>query len=199
MELAEATKRPRVSKCSLCLTPGHNITTCPLRQSQSSTSGGLVASTSSAIQRPVSDCSSSGHSVALDDEDVDRSDSDASSESDSDASDIDILGQLGPEEYDDDEQEHADDESEQGQEDKNLCPFCDEPLPATPSTKLVDLEATLLAMPNIRTRVGREGAMSLPFPQTAEFCHLHHAERETIPRGISRGWPTVIDFNGLEK
>ncbi|KAH9808619.1 hypothetical protein DFH28DRAFT_835637, partial [Melampsora americana] len=81
----------------------------------------------------------------------------------------------------------------------NLCPFCDERLPDEPSSKLLAMKATLLAMPNIRKGIGRDGAMSLPFTQTADFCHLHHVEHVTIPLGIAQGWPTDIDFDDLER
>lgn len=37
--------------------------------------------------------------------------------------------------------------SAESQEDSELCPFCEEPLPAEPSKKLTALKATLLAMP----------------------------------------------------
>ncbi|KAH9813854.1 hypothetical protein DFH28DRAFT_895888, partial [Melampsora americana] len=81
----------------------------------------------------------------------------------------------------------------------NLCPFCNDPLPLEPSNKLMKLKATLFALPNITQREGHQEAMSLPFPQTAEFCNLHHNEREVIPFGIEQGWPTKIDLGLLER
>ncbi|EGG04326.1 uncharacterized protein MELLADRAFT_89491 [Melampsora larici-populina 98AG31] len=95
-----------------------------------------------------------------------------------------------------------DSESQSGSDTENdeaLCPFCDEEMPANPSDKLLSLRAELLAMPEITQGIGRSGSRSLPFAQTATFCGLHEAERHIIPKGISEGWPTSINFNGLAR
>ncbi|KAH9810602.1 hypothetical protein DFH28DRAFT_1132002 [Melampsora americana] len=85
------------------------------------------------------------------------------------------------------------------EDDDNLCPFCDEPMPLKPSQKLLTEKAILFALPNITKRIGHPNAMSLPFPQTASFCELHHAEKNVIPFGIRKGWPISIDFGLLEQ
>ncbi|KAH9824117.1 hypothetical protein DFH28DRAFT_879628, partial [Melampsora americana] len=90
-------------------------------------------------------------------------------------------------------------DSEDDECDPNLCPFCDDPLPAQPSSRLTTLKSILFALPNIRKQGGHPNAMSLPFPQTASFCALHNAEKHTIPMGICKGWPTSIDWVLLER
>lgn len=77
-------------------------------------------------------------------------------------------------------------------EEQDLFPFCDDPLPPQPLAKLIELKATLLAIPNIMSL-----PVSLPFSisinlhwvsyvavlfceqqftHTAEYCYLHCCE-----------------------
>jgi hypothetical protein len=51
--------------------------------------------------------------------------------------------------------------------DKGLCAFCDEVMPAIPSNKLLSLKAKLMALPNITQGIGRPGARSLPVSKPA--------------------------------
>ncbi|KAH9821818.1 hypothetical protein DFH28DRAFT_882802 [Melampsora americana] len=74
--------------------------------------------------------------------------------------------------------------------DEDLCPYCEDPFPTVFSKRLQTLKATLDALPN---------SMSLTFPQTADFCALHRAERDVIPFGRKEGWPVQIDFRMLDK
>lgn len=162
-ELAEASKRPRVSKCSLCFTAGHNITTCPLRRAHisgpSTSTDGVMASASATSTSAVivEDCSSS----IVDEEEALLADFNDMAKSEK-------YNQLHEEEVAEDSFESASADSfdlcddSEPDDDKDLCPFCDNPLPAAPSAKLTNLLATLLAMPNIRKGIGRAGAMSLP-------------------------------------
>ncbi|KAH9810388.1 hypothetical protein DFH28DRAFT_1184437 [Melampsora americana] len=97
--------------------------------------------------------------------------------------------------YNHDRDEDNNDHTEEDK--KELCPFCDDLLPAQPFSKLSKMKATLLAMPNICQGIGRMGAMSLPFSQTADLCTLHEARCVLIPLGVSKEQLTTINFEGL--
>lgn len=147
-ELAEASKKPRVSKCSLCLTPGHNITTCPKRRAAKNpapAASAIVRSTSPSGIEATSDTSSqpstpTEEALLLDYNDMIEDkyeDEDEVDLKDSDTKDsFDLCHDSSPEDQD---------------EDSDLCPFCNETLPSAPSKRLSDLKALLLAMPNWHT------------------------------------------------
>ncbi|GAA5952028.1 hypothetical protein JCM21900_006227 [Sporobolomyces salmonicolor] len=82
-----------------------------------------------------------------------------------------------------------------------LCPFCDQPLPETPSSRLVSLRKYLLARPHLEKRVSVRNnlAKKLPIAETASFCRMHKDERTVIPEGKARGYPTEIAWNELPK
>ncbi|GAA5911574.1 hypothetical protein JCM5296_005251 [Sporobolomyces johnsonii] len=82
-----------------------------------------------------------------------------------------------------------------------LCPFCDRPLPETPSSRLVSLKKYLLGRPHLEKRasVRNNLAKKLPIAETASFCRMHQDERTVIPEGRARGYPTEIAWNELPK
>ncbi|GAA5862236.1 hypothetical protein JCM1840_001688 [Sporobolomyces johnsonii] len=82
-----------------------------------------------------------------------------------------------------------------------LCPFCDRPLPETPSSRLVSLKKYLLRRPHLEKRasVRNNLAKKLPIAETASFCRMHQDERTVIPEGRARGYPTEIAWNELPK
>ncbi|ORY64734.1 hypothetical protein BCR35DRAFT_184746 [Leucosporidium creatinivorum] len=82
-----------------------------------------------------------------------------------------------------------------------LCPFCSRALPATRSSTLSNLLEYLLARPDIvdYPTARNPGGKRLPVVQTASFCRLHEEEMVVIPKGIEKGWPTEIDWDGLPK
>ncbi|KAF6743136.1 hypothetical protein DFP72DRAFT_1080813 [Ephemerocybe angulata] len=79
----------------------------------------------------------------------------------------------------------------------DLCPFCDEPMPTSPSdslkkdlARLVELSIPdpLLANPNHRRASTR---------LHASFCQRHEYERIEVPKAQARQWPDTIDFDAL--
>ncbi|KAH9821827.1 hypothetical protein DFH28DRAFT_882718, partial [Melampsora americana] len=164
----------RVNKCSGCRSPNHQITTCPHRliQSQSNSNKSSIQSSSSKSHMSTSKKTSSKSVTVLEEENSETESkinvafNDSSSESNS---------------------------GTEPEDDRELCPFCNDPLPDNPSSKLIEMKDSLL-----KILKKRRGAMSLDFSQTADFCQLHHDECTTIPLGVAEGWPTVINFEGLE-
>lgn len=41
--------------------------------------------------------------------------------------------------------------------------------------------------------------MTLSVVETTGFCRLHEDERTVIPEGLARGWPSKVDFDGIER
>ncbi|GAA5895753.1 uncharacterized protein JCM6883_001611 [Sporobolomyces salmoneus] len=80
-----------------------------------------------------------------------------------------------------------------------LCPFCDQPLPAEPSDRLVSLKRYLLERPHLESRhsVRNPKAKYLPIVEIASFCQLHKVERTVIPEGRKNGYPMKIDWKAL--
>ncbi|POV94618.1 hypothetical protein PSHT_16097 [Puccinia striiformis] len=82
-----------------------------------------------------------------------------------------------------------------------LCPFCDELLYKEPLTRFIKLLNYLKNKPGVKQRKGSKNpfALYLPFSDIASCCQLHRAEKNLIPVGIQKGWPTKIDFQKLPK
>ncbi|TYJ54639.1 hypothetical protein B9479_004673 [Cryptococcus floricola] len=82
---------------------------------------------------------------------------------------------------------------------KNLCPYCDEPLPFNPTEHIENLKARLekLSKPAPTTR--NPNARDLHWQQAIEFCTLHRAEATIIPLGIQAGYPETMDFKNLDR
>lgn len=143
MELAEDAKRPRVSRCSLCHTAGHKITTCALRRA--STSGPstrqsvALTTPDSAPNKPLFE---DLHSIQEEDPLLDL---DSDQTHDEDPGEWDSPESTYLISHDSSSEDHS---PEASLTDEDECPFCLEPLPATPSKRLSELKALLLSMPN---------------------------------------------------
>ncbi|KAA1092421.1 hypothetical protein PGT21_002158 [Puccinia graminis f. sp. tritici] len=81
----------------------------------------------------------------------------------------------------------------------SLCPFCDKPLPENPSAGLVKHLEYLKNQPGVKRRKESKNpsALYLPFPMIANYCQRHRAEKQLIPMGLAKGWPSKIDFKTL--
>lgn len=76
-------------------------------------------------------------------------------------------------------------------ENRDLCPFCKDPLPSTPSR-------TLKAM--IRTwQQRRQSGGALRATDTLSVCQRHRDEHTVIPEGLKRGWPLRLDLKELRR
>ncbi|KPV74499.1 uncharacterized protein RHOBADRAFT_54311 [Rhodotorula graminis WP1] len=85
-----------------------------------------------------------------------------------------------------------------------LCPFCDTPLPDSPSPQLLATRAALLRHPHDR-RPTLRNKDAVRFPEgehvvrTAAFCKMHVDERTIVPEGRARGYPTSIKWDELPR
>ncbi|KAH9810708.1 hypothetical protein DFH28DRAFT_932592 [Melampsora americana] len=195
----------RVYKCTLCKEPGHRRDRCPNQADDALLGNGLSASTDSPFEgstEPNRLIKSSGLNQSTSLIKTSSASTNSASLRNTLAPNTSKSSRWAQSSLSDQEDGRSEDSSVGSlwpdAEDGDLCPFCDDPLPPDPSTKLLRLKADLFALPNISKRVGHPDAMNLPFPQTAAFCALHHAERVTIPKGIQEGWPTAIDFKSLQ-
>jgi len=78
-----------------------------------------------------------------------------------------------------------------------LCPFCDDPLPANPSTKLRSQLAYFRETCESEQRWGNSMGLTAPINVFVGFCALHTAETKVIPQGLRYGWPQEIDFKSV--
>jgi len=82
-----------------------------------------------------------------------------------------------------------------GVPDANLCPFCDEPLPTSPTDKLLALRQTLEdeTWPD-PTPLNSNHRDAESWRVTHEFCTLHDFEVNSLPAIRLKGWPLHIEF-----
>jgi len=80
----------------------------------------------------------------------------------------------------------------------SLCPFCDERLPDSPSTKLVQmldgLKDVTWEEPTEENPSHRNAASFTVF---ISFCVQHRHESSELPHAFASGWPTDVDFSML--
>lgn len=88
---------------------------------------------------------------------------------------------------------------EQLESEKRLCPFCDQPLPISPSQKLLTMQkrleslSTLDPLPDNPLHRRCQGG----FTTYIDFCALHNFEAEELPNATSNGWLLNPDFKTL--
>ncbi|BEI82469.1 hypothetical protein CcaverHIS002_0303370 [Cutaneotrichosporon cavernicola] len=70
---------------------------------------------------------------------------------------------------------------------RNLCLYCSEPLPVSPSAELRALQLRYASITN------------LSFRQTVTLCTMHRAETTIIPLGLRDGFPKDIDFEDVDR
>ncbi|KAH6871950.1 hypothetical protein BKA70DRAFT_1353538 [Coprinopsis sp. MPI-PUGE-AT-0042] len=79
-----------------------------------------------------------------------------------------------------------------------LCPFCDGPLPESPTPKCQQMLAELKAMSTANPLPGYpDHRTGLRHDIYADFCARHRCEVTEVPVAAAAGWPTSIDFHLL--
>lgn len=82
----------------------------------------------------------------------------------------------------------------------SLCPFCDEPWPEEPTSKLLALRATAVAHAIPSPRLSNsKGLSAANFTLYAPLCAQHRNETKIIPEGRREGWPNEINFDALPR
>ena len=80
---------------------------------------------------------------------------------------------------------------------KTLCPYCDDPLPDTPTEQLLTLLAALVRTSRPDPRPANPLGRRAPMRLFAPACQRHRFERDWLPLARARRWPTRIDFAGV--
>ncbi|KAG2071637.1 hypothetical protein BDR04DRAFT_1193691, partial [Suillus decipiens] len=80
-----------------------------------------------------------------------------------------------------------------------ICPYCDEPLPLSPTSQLKNLLATAKrkSYPDPRPRNSR--GLKAPLGVYISACQRHHFETHSLPEAMEKGWPQSIDFKNVPK
>ncbi|KAF9266759.1 hypothetical protein L218DRAFT_996323 [Marasmius fiardii PR-910] len=101
--------------------------------------------------------------------------------------------------YDHDEDEDYDSIFNSDVDPKKLCPFCDAPLPKTPSPLLQAMvkEAIAKSKPDPRP-TNRLGRKTVTIGSYIHICQRHDFESVTLPQAEAKGWPKTIEFDKLE-
>ncbi|KAJ6581011.1 RTC4-like domain-containing protein [Mycena capillaripes] len=81
---------------------------------------------------------------------------------------------------------------------ETLCPYCDLPLPATPTPTLRRLLTATFLKSWSDARPTNPLGRKAPMMAFAATCQRHIFESETLPLAIANGWPTSIDWDALE-
>ncbi|KAJ7210574.1 hypothetical protein B0H12DRAFT_1225043 [Mycena haematopus] len=79
----------------------------------------------------------------------------------------------------------------------SLCSFCDQPLPDTPSAKLVSMRAELEAKSKPDPQPDNPGHREISMMDSIGYCELHRVERDIFPEAIARNWPFSPNFDTL--
>lgn len=78
-----------------------------------------------------------------------------------------------------------------------LCPYCDEPLPLTPTPHLLALLASTLKKSYPDSRPSNPKGRKAPLATFIAVCQRHRFESIKLPEAERKGWPTVIKFEDV--
>ncbi|KAJ2929474.1 hypothetical protein H1R20_g7620, partial [Candolleomyces eurysporus] len=102
--------------------------------------------------------------------------------------------------FDDDDDEPFEEESffiSSTTDPKTLCPYCDNPLPSSPSPALVKMLEAMLGKSYRDPRPANPLGRKAPFATFIDLCHRHQFESKILPEAEKKGWPKVIDWDSL--
>ncbi|KAJ7196382.1 hypothetical protein GGX14DRAFT_335417, partial [Mycena pura] len=79
----------------------------------------------------------------------------------------------------------------------NLCPYCDESLPAVPSAELLRL-AQFLETISLPSPISENPAhRDVNLWKCQDYCKRHRMERDVLPIALAQHWPQSPDFKSL--
>ncbi|PPR01464.1 hypothetical protein CVT24_001868 [Panaeolus cyanescens] len=80
---------------------------------------------------------------------------------------------------------------------KTLCPYCDTPLPSSPSPLLIRLLATVKKKSSRDPRPANPLGRTAPLGVFIVLCQRHQFESQILPEAELKGWPKSIDWSHL--
>jgi hypothetical protein len=80
-----------------------------------------------------------------------------------------------------------------------LCPYCDSPLPSSPSLTLQRLLKKTFAKSRPDSRPWNIYGRKAPFAVYISVCQRHNFETEVLPEAEEKGWPKAIDWDALRE
>jgi hypothetical protein len=80
-----------------------------------------------------------------------------------------------------------------------LCPFCDEPLPPTPTPKLQSLLTSAKRRGYPDPRPSNPRGLKARMAVFISACQRHRFEYNEFPKARAKGWPTDIDFKKVRE
>ncbi|KAF9485536.1 hypothetical protein BDN70DRAFT_795754, partial [Pholiota conissans] len=78
---------------------------------------------------------------------------------------------------------------------KTLCPYCDTPLPSTPSPLLLKILAALKKKSQRDPRPSNPLGLRAPLATFIAACQRHRFESQILPEAERKGWPKAIEWN----
>lgn len=78
-----------------------------------------------------------------------------------------------------------------------LCPYCDEPLPTSPTKLLTSMFVGIRSKSSSQPRPGNCLGLKAPLTVFIDVCQRHRFETHQLPSAEANGWPTHIDFDAL--
>ncbi|CAE6418436.1 unnamed protein product [Rhizoctonia solani] len=92
-----------------------------------------------------------------------------------------------------------DDETMSPLDAQNLCPFCDEPFPDSPSPDLMQLLEDLKKIAVFEPRLRNPCGLTAPLMTYINLCQMHRAESTHVEQGRRNHWPSVIDWENVRE
>ncbi|KJA13715.1 hypothetical protein HYPSUDRAFT_195593 [Hypholoma sublateritium FD-334 SS-4] len=80
---------------------------------------------------------------------------------------------------------------------KTLCPYCDSPLPTSPSPLLLKILAETKKKATRDPRPSNPLGLRAPLTAFIAACQRHRFESQILPEAEQKGWPKSIDWKGI--
>lgn len=81
---------------------------------------------------------------------------------------------------------------------RSLCPYCDAPLPPSPTPLLKQLLNSTALKSTPQPRPGNRMGRKAPFTVFITVCQRHRFETQILPEAEAKGWPKSIEWTKLE-
>ncbi len=82
---------------------------------------------------------------------------------------------------------------------QSLCPYCDTPLPTTPSVHLLSLLLSTRRKSKPDPRPSNPLGLKAPMSVFVTACQRHRFESQILPEAKRKGWPKTVDWKAVAK